>query len=206
MHPLIPLAVFGLAGAALASSPNKSKDSTVQAFRRAIVRLAGQLHVPVPRVTVRRGLANANSDGQQINVDPNWLRERIKLACGATGMCRDDVIVGLAAHELAHHVFRDVRVPATQLAARRTNELRADFVAGWAAARLGCPGVGFEAFLVRGSTVCGSHPLWPSRLAARQCGARSAHRPLHQALAEVAPWFSAEAASCPCVRGTARFV
>src|SRR5262249_6454983 len=83
----------------------------------------------------------AAADGTGILINPTWFRAAMTTTRGDPRFMRDAAI-GILGHELDHLVQGDIEAPHW---ATRSNELRADWVAGVVCARLG---VSAEAFAV----------------------------------------------------------
>lgn len=110
-----------------------------------LAQIAGALGVPVPPLALSRAVDNAQADGIGIVINPDWLHAAMNAVCGDPS-CLHDMVIGILGHELGHLVHFDVWAPPW---AKRSIELRADWFAGIACARLGVSAEGFAAIIWR---------------------------------------------------------
>lgn len=166
MHPLIPIAALGLLGLALSGNSNSSQATAKRRERERRRALLGGFRAAVREVARHRGVAappvlaasvpNAASDGRRILVNAAWLSTLLARHCDSD-RCSRAVVVGIAAHEMSHHVHRDAQrltaaqrqgAPAWKLSELSQElELRADYEAGWLLGQLGVAPHDFERVL-----------------------------------------------------------
>ncbi len=85
---------------------------------------------PLPLVFVPNG--NASSDGHGIRANVAWFLDLLKRHCDDAS-CTLSVARWILAHEVAHHVHGDAKVPAW-IRSAHSMELRADYFGGRALA------------------------------------------------------------------------
>lgn len=128
----IGLAIGGAWALKRLLSPEARDD--VRDFVVSRVRYAAQvLGIAAPPVVESSDVPNAASDGVRILWNRQWVLRTLSAHC-TDGWCQDEVVLGIVAHELAHHHLRH--------AARgdqdpRQSELDADFYAGFVLAAAG---------------------------------------------------------------------
>lgn len=94
--------------------------------------------VSVPKVSISHAVPNAASDGLRIHMNPLWAKETTALICGRDRACKQALVRGIAAHELAHHLREEA------ITHPHEEELRAD---AWAARALSELGTSVEPYL-----------------------------------------------------------
>jgi hypothetical protein len=112
--------------------------------------------VPVPPLVLSHDVSPAAADGARILINPTWFRDAMTATRGDPRFMRDAAI-GILGHELDHLIQGDIEAPDW---ATRSNELRADWVAGVVCARLG---VSAEAFAVVIWQLAAHHSTDPRR-------------------------------------------
>lgn len=103
--------------------------------------IADAMAVAAPPLAISRAVPNAQADHIGITANPDWLDANLAAVSPDPGFLRAGLI-GVLAHELGHLVGGDAWAPWW---VKRFIELRADWFAGVACARLG---VSAEAFAV----------------------------------------------------------
>lgn len=139
-------------------------------FRVELDRVAGQKGInPVPCILTRK-VPNAAADGKRVYLNPDWARAKLREFC-TSAFCQLGILLGVAAHEIEHHVTR--RQWATQTPHER--ELAADYAAGQALALAQVPTGDFERLLGELSRLgTQTHPCAARRIVAIREGYRSA--------------------------------
>lgn len=146
-------------------------DRWGRALEQELARLAPCVGAArLPEVIVTRAVANAGASGGRIYLNPQWMEAAAQQLCAREGECRRDLVRGLAAHELSHHVRGAGRAGRDA----HTEELTADAWAGFLLARTGA-GLKPYVALIGGGAVGGSvtHPPTHLRIAAAQAGGRA---------------------------------
>lgn len=168
----------------------------LEPFRAAMQPAAALLGVRMPKLVLLWGRDdNATTWPDRIGVSRPWLESVVRRHCDDVH-CAGSILVGVAAHELAHYVMRDPGNTAVPPPVSRAIELRADFVAGWMLARLGLDAGHFGRVLQELATTCDTHPTWPSRVDALHMGYRHSAWELHETVQRHEPWFLREGAGC----------
>jgi hypothetical protein len=149
-----------------------TNDSWRRRIRRAYGLAAQALGVAPPRLVFSARAANAYSDGHVVAINLAWARQLLLHQC-SSDRCNEQVLIGVLAHELAHHHYNHAhelrRVVDTRWETRTRHrfELEADRAAGAALARLGLGADEFARVLAllsqRGSP---THPMGPARVQA----------------------------------------
>jgi hypothetical protein len=141
-------------------------------IRRAYGLAAHALGVAPPRLVFSDRAANAYSDGHVVAINLDWARLLLLHQC-SSDRCNEQVLIGVLAHELAHHSYnhshelRRVVDTRWETWTRHRLELEADRAAGAALARLRLGADEFARVLAllsqRGSP---THPMGPARVQA----------------------------------------
>lgn len=136
----------------------------------AVMRLAAAFRVSAPPTVLDDTVANAQSDGTRIAVNPRWFRGLLGVVC-TDPVCEVAVAHGVLGHEMTHHVNGDALVPEW-IRDRHDQELRADFFAGRALALFGDDIAALERVLAATCTPDNTptHPGFPDRLRAARAG------------------------------------
>lgn len=101
--------------------------SRLEAYARALLqRAAVRLGRHAPPLVMTTYVDNAASDGFRVLVNPEWMRDILDKHCDDEA-CQHSVVLGVLAHEMAHHVAGDALSAALHPHAK---ELRADYLAG----------------------------------------------------------------------------
>jgi hypothetical protein len=134
------VAVGGAAAAYGAYRRRRSRDGELlMAARAELLRAAALLGVEAPPLVASRQVSNAASNGRVILINPDWIRGVLAHSC-SDSQCSLALLLGIAAHELAHHLNRD----ALRAGDSWAKELAADKVAGAVLAREGASVCDFE--------------------------------------------------------------
>lgn len=174
--------VLGVAGALLGLALFASRQSASPArrqFERAVHNAADALGIKAPPVRHVSGV-RARARAGIVEIDFGWLARIHAAYCRDSAACADEIVTWLATHEVAHVAGQHRWFGPG--ASSRGQELLADFAAGWVVARSGLGTRGIERALRHLATVCGTHPTWPSRVAAIHAGAANADHTLACAL------------------------
>lgn len=124
------------------------------------------LGVPAVPLVADDTINNALSDGKVIRVNLGWIKSAIGDVCNASRECLDGVVLGVVAHEVAHHIGGDAYAADQSVAARHGRELQADRIAGFVLARAGISPDHFARLLVVLSVnATSTHPQAGPRLA-----------------------------------------
>lgn len=123
--------------------------------------------VHVPPVVEDFTVANAASDGSRILVNTDWVGKTLARFCNDE-VCHIALVLGVAAHELAHHLNGHAKVPGNN----HQQELEADWFAGLVLRRAGVPSDDFERVIhdLAGCFASPTHPAGPDRVAAIRAG------------------------------------
>lgn len=137
-------------------------------------RVAKAMGVAAPLIYRSYTVGNAASDGRYIYYNPNWVAAVLGRYCNSE-LCILAVVAGVLAHELAHHQYGDALCYNCN---RRRQELRADYEAGRALAKMGVHSRDFEVVVAELNVE--SH-LYPSSY----CRSDAIRRGFNEVLAEV---------------------
>jgi len=169
------LAVAGIFGGIVlvgAAAHQVSQNNWERRIRMAYAAAARGLGVDAPRLVFSDHVPNAQSDGAVVAINVSWARRVLSTHC-RDDVCTDQVLVGVLAHELAHHAYqhardlRDVVTTQWEMWTRHGFELDADRAAGAALARLELGANEFARVLTHLSRrASATHPLGRDRVEA----------------------------------------
>jgi len=135
MHPFIfPLALLGIAIASSKKPRRRDRERQIMgAFASAYDEAARLMGRNPPPLLADASVSNAESDGNDVRFNPLWVRRTLIRHCD-DATCSHGVLLGISAHELAHHFLHS---EWDYLSDPQRCELQADFWAGRALARGG---------------------------------------------------------------------
>lgn len=170
-HPAVKLALAVLGGGLLRAVGRSAAEAEARRLQNFVVRLylraSRVIGIAPPQLEFTTAVYNAASDGVRILVSPDWLVRLLRQFC-ALPECSEAIVLGVLAHELAHHIHGDAFASGWE---RIDRELRADYIAGRVLAKVGVASVDLEQVLIEMSSSCSiSHPSGPDRVLAIQAG------------------------------------